>query len=185
MDTEEKIKYDAEYIRYVEHGESAAVFITRDIVKSIKTQGKWIDVLNIDGDKIKTVFFDDKGRERIDFSWDFKSFTVELFPRKTQPVYPAYASDEEKKYITWQTAHADIANLRAKGYIGVKFEIFPKLVNLNRGKFRTEQAIWNKAFNGWAPNFPEKNFTSSCEWRERKVPLKPKWDYHILKIRRL
>ena len=173
MHTEEKIKYDAEYIRYVEHGESAAVFITRDIVKSIKTKGKWIDVLTVDGQ------MNDYGR------WDFKSFSVELFPRKTQPVYPEWASDEEIRYITWQTAHADIANLRSKGYIGVKFEIFPKLVNLNRGKFRTEQAIWNKAFNGWVPNFPEKYFTSSCEWRERKVPLKPKWDYHILKIRRL
>lgn len=173
MHTEEKIKYDAEYISYIEHGESAAVFITRDIVKSIKTKGKWIDVLTVDGQ------MNDYGR------WDFKSFSVELFPRKTQPVYPEWASDEEIRYITWQTAHADIANLRSKGYIGVKFEIFPKLVNLNRGKFRTEQAIWNKAFNGWAPNFPEKYFTSSCEWRERKVPLKPKWDYHILKIRRL
>ena len=173
MHTEEKIKYDAEYISYIEHGESAAVFITRDIVKSIKTKGKWIDVLTVDGQ------MNDYGR------WDFKSFSVELFPRKTQPVYPEWASDEEIRYITWQTAHADIANLRSKGYIGVKFEIFPKLVNLNRGKFRTEQAIWNKAFNGWVPNFPEKYFTSSCEWRERKVPLKPKWDYHILKIRRL
>ena len=173
MDTNEKIKYDAEYISYIQHGESAAVFITRDIVKSIKTKGKWIDVLTADG-KIN-----DYGR------WDFKSFTVELFPRKTQPVYPESASNEEKKYITWQTAHADVENLRSKGYKGVRFEIFPKLVNLNRGNFQIERAIWNKAFNGWVPNVPEKYFTSSCEWRERKVPLKPKWEYHILKIRRL
>ncbi|MBR0061509.1 MAG: hypothetical protein IJP68_08515, partial [Selenomonadaceae bacterium] len=70
MDTKEKIQYDAEYISYVEHGESAAVFITRDIVKSIKTKGKWIDVLSIDGDKIAFDFFDDKGRERKSISWD-------------------------------------------------------------------------------------------------------------------
>lgn len=175
MDTtvKEKIHYDAEYISYIEHGESAAVFITRDVVKSIKTKGKWIDVLSVDGQK------------NYDGRWDFKSFSVELFPRKTQPVYPADSSDEEKKYITWQTAHADIENLRQKGYKGIKFEIFPKLVNLNKGKFKTEMAIWNKAFNGWVPNVPEKYFTSSCEWRERKLPLKPKWEYHILKIRRL
>ncbi|MBD3879890.1 MAG: hypothetical protein SR1Q5_09495 [Quinella sp. 1Q5] len=182
MYTNEKIQYDAEYIRYVEHGESAAVFITRDIVKSIKTKGKWIDVLNIDGDKIETRFFDDKGREKIDFSWNFKSFSVELFPRKTQPVYPDYASDEEKKYITWQTAHADIANLRQKGYKGVKFEIFPKLVNLNKGKYQTIQSVWSKISNQWVS---AEYFTSACELRDRKVPIKPKWDYHILKIRRL
>lgn len=168
-----KIEYDAEYISYIQHGESAAVFITRDIVKAIKTKGKWIDVLTVNGQ------MNDYGR------WDFKSFTVELFPRKTQPAYPADASAEEKKYITWQTAHADINKLRDKGYIGVKFEICPRLINLNRGKFKIERAIWNKAFNGWVPNIPEKYFTSSCEWRDRKVPLKPEWEYHILKIRRL
>ncbi|MBR0289196.1 MAG: hypothetical protein IJQ82_09475 [Selenomonadaceae bacterium] len=173
MYTKEKIKYDAEYISYIQHGESAAVFITRDVVKSIKTKGKWIDVLTVNGQ------MNDYGR------WDFKSFTAELFPRKTQPVYPAYASAEEKKYITWQTAHADIANLRQKGYKGVKFEIFPKLINLNKGKYEIIRAIWNKAFNGWVPNIPEKYFTSSCEWRDRKVPIKPEWEYHILKIRRL
>lgn len=182
MNTEEKFKHDAEYISYIKHGESAAVFITRDIVKSIKTKGKWIDVLNIDGDKIETRFFDDKGREKIDFSWNFKSFSVELFPRKTQPVYPAYASDEEKKYITWQTAHADISNLRSKGYKGVKFEIFPKLVNLNKGKYEIIREVWDKKRNC---RVAEEYFTPSCEWRERKVPLKPIWEYHILKIRRL
>ncbi|MCQ2430987.1 MAG: Gfo/Idh/MocA family oxidoreductase, partial [Clostridia bacterium] len=41
-------------------------------------------------------------------------FEVELFPRKTNPVYPEHASDEDKKYITWQTAHNDIDMLREK-----------------------------------------------------------------------
>ena len=41
-------KHDAAYIRYVENGESKAVYITRDIVESINTKDKWIDVLNID-----------------------------------------------------------------------------------------------------------------------------------------
>ena len=170
MDTKEKNKYDAEYISYIEHGESAAVFITRDVVKSINTKGKWIDVLTVNGQR------NDYGR------WDFKSFTVELFPRRTQPVYPAYVSDEEKKYITWQAAHADINNLRDKGYTGVKFEIFPKLVNLNKGKYEMVREVWDKKRNC---RVAEEYFTSSCEWRERKVPLKPIWEYHILKIRRL
>ena len=173
MDIKEKMEHDAEYISYIEHGESAAVFITRDIVKSIKTKGKWIDVLSVNGRE------NDYGR------WDFKSFSVELFPRKTQPVYLADASEKEKKYITWQTAHADIANLRQKGYKGIKFEIFPKLVNLNKGKYEIIQGIWNKSFNCWVPNIPEKYFTSSCEYRERKVSIEPKWNYYILKIRRL
>lgn len=183
MKTKEKIQYDAEYISYVEHGESAAVFITRDIVKSIKTKGKWIDVLSVDGEKIETLSFDDNGEEIIFSRWDFKSFTVELFPRKTQPVYPAWATEEEIKYITWQTAHADIAKLREKGYKGVKFEIFPKLVNLNKGKYEiNRREAWNKKFDCLVT---EESFNADCEWRERKVPLKPEWEYHILKIRRL
>ncbi|MBD5522290.1 MAG: hypothetical protein HDR03_13890 [Lachnospiraceae bacterium] len=46
-----KIKYDADYISYVESGESAAVFVARDIVRSIDTSGMWIDILNLKGDK--------------------------------------------------------------------------------------------------------------------------------------
>ncbi len=33
-------KHDAEYISYIESGESAAVFIVRDICNSIDTKGK-------------------------------------------------------------------------------------------------------------------------------------------------
>lgn len=166
----ERMKYDAEYISYVESGESSAVFITRDIVKSINTKGRWVDIISADGQLNKN------GR------WDFKSFSVELFPRKTHPVYPSDASDEEKKYITWQVAHTDIHKLRCHGYKGTKFEIFPKLVNRNKGKYKTIQAVWNKTFNRWVP----KNwFTSSCEWRKKRIPVEPKWDYQILKIQRL
>ena len=183
MKIKEKMQYDAEYISYVEHGESAAVFITRDIVKAIKTKGKWIDVINIDGEKIETIFSDDNGQERTVARWDFKSFSVELFPRKTQPVYPAYATDEEIKYITWQTAHDDIANLRRKGYKGVRFEIFPKLINLNKGKYEIiSREAWNKKFDC---RVTEKSFNLDCEWRETKIPIKPEWHYNILKIRRL
>ena len=101
----EKKKYDPEYISYVENGESAAVFITRDVVRAIDTSGKWVDVLSTSGYK------NNQGR------WDFSEFTVELFPRKTRPVYPEYASEDDKKYITWQTAHKDISALRHRKYL--------------------------------------------------------------------
>ena len=118
-ETKKKIKYDAEYISYVANGDSAAVFITRDIVESINTQGKWIDVSNIvDAEKYEYEF-DEKYFSR----WDFKSFDVELFPRKIQPVYPENISDEHKKYITWQTSQKDIASQRQAGYVGTKFRI--------------------------------------------------------------
>ena len=91
------MKYDSSYISYVANGDSAAVFIVRDIVRSIDTSGMWIDVLNTSGYK------NDYDK------WDFSSITVELFPRKMRPVYPEYASTEDKKYITWKTANEDIA----------------------------------------------------------------------------
>ena len=176
----EKVKYDADYISYVENGESAAVFITRDIVKSINTKGKWVDVISIDG------------QINEDYKWDFKSFSVELFPRKTRPIYPPNASNEEKNYITWKTAHEDIQDLRSKGYKGTKFVVFTKLVNLNNGKYKTIQAVWNKSFECWMPKrkflaSPGQKFekNSSFEWRKKKIPLLPKWEYHILKIQRL
>ena len=97
-----KILYDASYISYVANGESAAVFITRDIAKNVPTVGKWIDVILSDGHKNK--------HDR----WDFKQYTVEIFPRYKTPVYPKNASDEDKKYITWKTAHEDIEEQRRK-----------------------------------------------------------------------
>ena len=116
----DKKKYDAEYISYVESGESAAVFIARDIAVSIDTSGMWIDVLNHEGNKNKN------GR------WDFRYFEIELFPRKHNPIYPEYASEEDKKYITWKTAHEDITEQRRCGYRGTRFGIKPKLVNRNK-----------------------------------------------------
>ena len=113
-----------------------------------------------------------------------------MFPRKTNPIYPHNASDEEKKYITWQTAHVDIENLRRKGYKGVKFEVFPKLVNVNRGKYKTVQAVWNKWFNCYvrtSEKLIEKMEKSPSKLRkkEMKVPAAPEWEYRILKIQRL
>ena len=89
LNNQNKMKYDAEYISYVNNGDSAVVFIVRDIVKSINTAGMWIDVIKTSGYKNK---FN---------KWDFSNITIELFPRKTKPIYPQYVSDEYKKYITY------------------------------------------------------------------------------------
>lgn len=166
-----KIKYDSAYISYVTNGDSAAVFIVRDIVRSIDTSGMWIDVLNTSGYKNK------------DGKWDFSSITVELFPRKTRPIYPEYASTEDKKYITWKTANEDIVKQRSHGYKGQKFTICPKLVNKNQGKTRTIEKIWNKKFNQYVPKHWARS--SDCEVHKEQVPLKPVWEYHIIKIKRL
>lgn len=165
-----KKKYDAAYISYVESGESAAVFVVRDIVRSIDTTGMWIDVLSLEGDKNK------------DGRWDFKYINVELFPRRLHPKYPPGASVELKKYIMWKTANEDIAKQRSRGYKGPKFRVNPKLVNRNKGKYRKVRRAWNITFGQWVP---DEWFGSSCEWREKKVPYEPKWDYDILAIKRL
>ena len=47
MNSNKAWKYYAEYIRYIESGESAAVFIVRDIVKAVNTSGKWIDIVSM------------------------------------------------------------------------------------------------------------------------------------------
>ena len=51
MSNQNKIKYDSAYISYVANGDSAAVFIARDIVRSIDTSGMWIDVISTSGYK--------------------------------------------------------------------------------------------------------------------------------------
>lgn len=165
-----KIKYDVAYISYVKNGESAAVFITRDLATEVPTGGMWVDVVSAEK------------RCRKDDRWDFNYFIVELFPRKTKPVYPENASDGEKKYITWQTAHKDIEAQRKQGYHGAKYKIYPRLVNRNKGKFTTKKAAWNVTFGRWVP---DEWFNSSCEWREKKIPVKAKWEYKISLVKKV
>lgn len=167
---EKTVKYDSAYISYVRNGESAAVFITRDLAKEVPTDGMWVDVLSTDK------------KCRRDNRWDFNSFTVELFPRKTKPIYTEDLSVDEKKYRTWQTAHKDIDDQRKQGYHGAKYKIYPRLVNRNKGKFITQKAAWNLTFNRWVP---DKWFGSSCEWRQKKVPVKVKWEYEIVSVQKI
>lgn len=171
LSNQNKIKYDSAYISYVANGDSAAVFIVRDVVRSIDTSGMWIDVISTSGHKNK---FD---------QWDFSSITIELFPRKTEPIYPPNASTEDKKYITWKAANEDIAKQRSQGYRGKKFTVCPKLVNKNQGKTKTIEKIWNKEFGRYVPKHWAR--TSDCEVHIKKVPIQPAWEYHIISIKRL
>ncbi len=169
----DKIKYDSEYISYIESGESAAVFITRDIVKSINTQGKWIDIVIIDAFD----YWDDyEDYPRKDFNY----FIVELFPRKTKPVYPKGISDNDKKYITWKTANDDISKQRKDGYIGERYLIFAKLYKKRIYK-GTTMALYNTRFQRFVP---DKWKTSSTEYRKKKI-FETKWDYSIKTVKRI
>lgn len=164
-----RVKYDDEYIRYIESGESASVLITRDIVNSINTTNKWIDVIELQAYDIH----DQRA---------FYYFIVELFDRRIKPIYPKYANIEEKKYITWKTAHQDIEEQRNKGIKGPKYLVLSHLHNENKGKYKTKQAVWNKTFNRWVP---DAWFTSSCEYREKRIYKKPKWKYYILNVKKV
>ena len=66
------------YNRYNTSGESIAVHIVRDIVKNIKTQNKWIDIVSMNTKCLDYYDFD--------FNW----IIVELFPRITRPQYKKY-----------------------------------------------------------------------------------------------
>lgn len=162
-----RMRYDAAYISYVESGDSAAVFIARDIARAVPTGGKWIDVLSSDG------------RKRHDGRWDFREFTVELFPRLTQPVYTPGASKALCDYICWQAAHADIAAQRSRGVRGPRYRICPRLVNRNAGKYEVHKAAWNRRLQRWVP---DRDFSPSCVWMERKQPAAPDWQYVIDRV---
>ncbi len=164
-----KIIRDAKYISYLENGESAAVMIARDHADEINTKGKWIKASEVNGKKK-------------DGRWIIKSFVIELFPRITNPKYPEHASEEEIKYITWKTATDDIEVQEKKGYKGPKFKIYSRLININEGKFITKKTLWNRKFEKWVR---EDWMTSNCEWREKKIPLKEKWEYIVAKTEKM
>jgi hypothetical protein len=166
-----RIKYDAEYISYLENGESVAVLIARDMARNVPTAGRWVDVTET------------KGWKRDDGRWNFSQIVVELFPRRLHPDYPEGISDGNKKYITWKTAHEDIEQQRRSGVRGEKYRIHIKLVNVNRGKTRTEKALWDKRFGTWTTRFFLK--ASYNEWRDRKVPVEPKWEYVVEAVTKL
>lgn len=121
-------KHDADYIRYIESGESAAVFVVRDVVKSVNTKGKWIDIVSL-----STYSQDEDGRA---FNW----IVAELFPRKTNPEYDP-DDTAHNKYLTWQAAHEDISRQRQEGYKGPKYLVLCTLHDKNKGKTITYKLV--------------------------------------------
>jgi len=105
--------HDARYIAYCKRGESAAVYIMRDIVDSIDTSDKWIDIIKM------------QQRVNSNIKNDFMVFYAELFPRITEPDYSKAYSDEERKYITWLTAMNDIEFQRMNGFKGPVYKVYP------------------------------------------------------------
>lgn len=151
-------KYDADYISYIESGESAAVFIVRDIVTSIDTKGKWVDVVSFN-----TYYKKGVGNRKA-YNW----IIVELFPRKIIPKY-----DKEdfayNKYLTWVTAHEDIENQRQGGFDGEKYLVLCNLCNKNKNKFTTHTIIARKY---WEP-------------MEIKNPVNSDWEYRIQAVKKV
>lgn len=155
---------DSEYISYIESGESAAVFIVRDIVNSIDTTGKWIDVISLST-------YEKRGANgRKAFNW----IIVELFPRIHTPEYDKYDS-AHNKYLTWLTAHEDITDQRAKGYKGDKYLVLCNLYNKNKNKFTT-RTIYAKKY--WEPQSAYRNM-------EVKDPVDPEWEYRIQAVKKV
>ena len=156
-------KHDAEYISYIESGESAAVFIVRDIVNSIDTKGKWVDVISLN------TYYKRGAGDRMAFNW----IIVELFPRKMQPKYDKNDS-AHNRYLTWVTAHEDIAKQRQAGFHGEKYLVLCNLYNKNKNKFTTHTIIARKY---WEP-------MEAYRPMEVKDPVDPEWEYRIQAVKK-
>lgn len=157
-------KHDTEYISYIEGGESAAVFIVRDIVNSIDTKGKWVDVISLN------TYYKRGSGDRMAFNW----IIVELFPRKMQPKYDKNDS-AHNRYLTWVTAHEDIAKQRQAGFHGEKYLVLCNLYNKNKNKFTTHTIIARKY---WEP-------MEAYRPMEVKNPVDPEWEYRIQAVKKV
>lgn len=157
-------KHDTEYISYIESGESAAVFIVRDIVNSIDTKGKWVDVISLN------TYYKRGAGDRMAFNW----IIVELFPRKMQPKYDKNDS-AHNRYLTWVTAHEDIAKQRQAGFHGEKYLVLCNLYNKNKNKFTTHTIIARKY---WEP-------MEAYRPIEVKNPVDPEWEYRIQAVKKV
>lgn len=157
-------KHDTEYISYIEGGESAAVFIVRDIVNSIDTKGKWVDVISLN------TYYKRGAGDRMAFNW----IIVELFPRKMQPKYDKNDS-AHNRYLTWVTAHEDIAKQRQAGFHGEKYLVLCNLYNKNKNKFTTHTIIARKY---WEP-------MEAYRPMEVKDPVDPEWEYRIQAVKKV
>lgn len=157
-------KHDSEYISYIESGESAAVFIVRDIVNSIDTKGKWVDVISLN------TYYKRGAGDRMAFNW----IIVELFPRKMQPKYDKNDS-AHNRYLTWFTAYEDIAKQRQAGFNGEKYLVLCNLYNKNKNKFTTHTIIARKY---WEP-------MEAYRPMDVKDPVDPEWEYRIQAVKKV
>ena len=98
-------RQDKNYLDYIDSGESAAVYIVKNIVKSLDTKNMWVDVVSLST-------YCKRGSGNIAFNW----IIVELFPRKIKPKYDT--DPDYNRYLTWLTAHEDIEKQRDSGFHG-------------------------------------------------------------------
>lgn len=103
--------------------------------------------------------------DRMAFNW----IIVELFPRKMQPKYDKNDS-EHNRYLTWVTAHEDIAKQRQAGFHGEKYLVLCNLYNK-----KTHTIIARKY---WEP---------MEAYRPIKVKdtVNPEWEYRIQAVKKV
>ena len=172
-------KYDADYIRYVDSGESAAVYVVRDVAEQVPTKGKWSDIIS---------FYAYKQDED---GWAFKWIVAELFPRKTNPEYLPDDTEynrEYNRYLTWKAAHTDIDAQRKEGYKGPKYLVLCTLKDKNKGQFKT--FTLKGIFKRYESKDGEvKDIEQKTELPEKpetiKEPLPHKWEYKITYVKKL
>lgn len=125
-------RQDKNYHDYIDSGESAAVYIVKNIVKSLDTKNMWVDVVSLST-------YCKRGSGNIAFNW----IIVELFPRK---IKPKYGTDPDyNRYLTCLTAHEDMEKQRDSGFHGEKFLVLCDLYDKNKNK-----SIGNR----WKPTVP-------------------------------
>lgn len=152
-----------EYFDYAKSEEATIVYITKNLVDSLNTKNKWIDVVSFDR-------YSSKGGK-----FAFNYMIVELFERKIQPNYPKSASINIKKAITWRTAHDDILKQRSNGIRGTMYLITCKLINKNRGKKEIRLLpYWNEEYGGF--DYTGRVPTTTIS---REFDMEPAWHYII------
>ena len=157
------------YLGYMRTEEPTIVFIAKNLVKDLDTKKKWIHVVDFDCWGIR-------GRK-----FAFNYIIVELFDRKLHPKYPEDANEQMRKAITWQAAHDDIAQQKAKGIMGPMFLITCPLYNKNKGKkMREELPYWNEEYGGF--DFTGKVPTTTVV---RMRNMEPDWVYRVTGYRKI
>ena len=155
-------RQDKDYLDYIDSGESAAVYIVKNIVKSLDTKNMWVDVVSINT-------YYKRGSGNIAFNW----IVVELFPRKIKPKYDT--DPDYNRYLTWLTAHEDIEKQRDSGFHGEKFLVLCDLYDKNKNKFTTHTVIAKKY---WEP-------MEAYRPMEIKNPVDPEWEYRVRAVKKV